>query len=154
MTRLRHALRLRRPDDCRDAALRALVSRTSEHASCFVLRCDEGLFARRLLRASTHLWLFRANQRLFCGDFVVVDMSSPVVDRRRAFAIELKLGGRLRLGGDGHQQRNVARAIAEIAARRGIVRRDCEPVRLIGDRRAILEFLGVAAPPVGVQAAA
>lgn len=105
--------------------------------------CDEWSFARELLERSTQLWLFRSNQRRFCGDFVVVDMSASRPERRRAWLVDLKLGAPLRVGGGGAgvSFRNGPRAVGEIARTTGAIRADMEPARITGDRRAVLALL-------------
>ncbi len=117
---------------------RAAVWRTA-----YRFQNDERAFARRLLRLKPNLWLFRCNQRRFCGDFVVVDMSSPEPERRRVWVVELKRGAPLRVGGGGAgvQFQNASRAVAEVARRTGVVAPDAAHDRLSGDGWEILEHL-------------
>ena len=80
----------------------------------FAFKNDEHAFARALLQRRTEIWLFRSNQRAYCGDFIAVDMSNPSPDRRRAIVIDLKRGAPLRTGGGaGVQLRNAAEAVAQ-----------------------------------------
>ncbi|MCK6592621.1 MAG: hypothetical protein L6Q76_34125, partial [Polyangiaceae bacterium] len=82
----------------------------------FELKNDERAFARELLGRKSNYWLFRSNQRRACGDFVVVDVSSPHPARRRAFVIDLKQGAPVRVGGGGAgvQLRNAESAVSEL----------------------------------------
>jgi hypothetical protein len=113
--------------------------------SAYAFCNDEAAFARELLRKRSQLWLFRSNQRRFCGDFVVVDMSSPVVERRPAWVVDLKLGAPLRVGGGGAgiQLRNSDRALAEIADVHGAIAPPLAAERVTGDRREVLGYFGV-----------
>ncbi len=79
----------------------------------FALGEPEVAFARALLSRRRNLWLYRTNQRHFCGDFVAVDMSSP--RDRRTSALELKSGEPLRLDAGGVQMAGLASALAEVA---------------------------------------
>lgn len=112
----------------------------------FAFKNDELHFARELLRRKSQLWLFRSNQRAFCGDFTVIDVSSPWPERRRAFVIDLKLGAPVRLGGGGAgvQLRNAERAVREIARTTGALGPDPTFDLLTGDSSKILAFFGAA----------
>jgi hypothetical protein len=116
--------------------------------AAYEFRNDERIFARELLTRATQMWLFRSNQRRFCGDFVVVDMSSPIAESRRAWVIDLKRGAPLKLGGGGAgvQLVNAATALAEIAHRTGVLSRTPRAEKVTGDRRAVLRHLGVSLP--------
>ncbi len=103
----------------------------------FQFRCDERQFAEELLTRHTQLWLFRADQTLGCGDFVVVDMSSPKPRHRPVTAIELKLNSKLREG--GHQLRHAARAV-EALVHMGVVE-GTDVRRLTGERKRLLAVL-------------
>ncbi len=83
--------------------------------SRFDFHCDERRFASAMLERFTHLWLFRADQRRRCGDFVVVDMSSPSPKRRGVFVLDLKLGAPL-VERAGVQMLNVPLALQELSA--------------------------------------
>lgn len=107
----------------------------------FELKNDERQFARELLRRKSNYWLFRSNQRLACGDFVVVDVSSPAPARRRAFVIDLKQGAPIRVGGGGAgvQLRNAERAIGELRAA-GVIAVEAPYELVTGDAKALLGF--------------
>ena len=127
----------------RQDAVRVLVGRLGlracrrpEAEAVFAFKDDELAFARAIAER-TQLWLFRANQRAFAGDFVVVDVSSPSVARRPALVVDLKRGGRLREGRQGSQMRRGDRALAALSAR-GVLAPSCVPVYLFGDAREVL----------------
>ena len=109
----------------------------------FALASHEKRFARELLRRRRNLWLFRANQRCFCGDFLVVDMSHSRPARRRAYVIELKAGEPLSRPPGGGQLQNSQEALAEIARRHGIIEPACQGELFRGGEEAALELLGV-----------
>jgi hypothetical protein len=111
-----------------------------EAVSVFAFKDDELDFARALAER-TQLWVFRANQRAFAGDFVVVDVSSPRVDRRPAIVVDLKRGGRLREGRRGIQMRRSDRALAALSER-GVVGPSCISVHVFGDAREVLASMG------------
>lgn len=99
-------------------------------------------FALELLREKTNFWLYRCNQRCFCGDFVVVDMSPPRVAARRARVIELKQGLPLAAAAGGIQLANHRLALDEIAGRDGVLAAGCPAELLLGDPAAVLRALG------------
>jgi len=107
-------------------------------AATYAFHNDERDFARALLERYTHLWLFRSRQSMACGDFLVVDVSSPAIARRRVFALELKQGRPLShgAGGAGWQLRNVRAAVAELVSA-GIVDARSPCVMLAGDAARI-----------------
>lgn len=113
----------------------------------FAFNSDELLFARRLLAEKGNLWLFRSNQTRFCGDFVLIDMSSPQPARRPVYVLDLKRGAKLREGGGGasNQLANARRAVERLARRTGVIAGDAPYRLLTGDRAEILRYLGVAA---------
>ena len=78
----------------------------------FALSGPEVAFARTLLRRKRNLWLYRCNQRRFCGDFVVVDMSA--VPPRPIWVLELKAGEVARAGCGGWQLRAAADVVATL----------------------------------------
>ena len=119
---------------------RALSARVR---ASFRFKNDEERFARQLVRRKSSLWVFRCNQQGFCGDFVVVDMSSPDPGRRPVFVIDLKQGAPLKVGGGGAgvQFRNAVHAVDAVARRTGAVPRGAEFVLLSGDRGELLAFL-------------
>jgi hypothetical protein len=136
-------LQLPRRALARRDAVRTLVGRLGLRASSrpeaeavFAFKDGELAFARALAER-TQLWLFRANQRAFSGDFVVVDVSSPSADRRAAIVVDLKRGGRLREGRQGIQMGRADRALAVLWAR-GVVAPPCVPVYAEGDAREVL----------------
>jgi hypothetical protein len=95
------------------AAVRPPPSAAALAVGAYAFKNDEEGFARALLARHARLWLYRSNQRAFCGDFLVVDMSSPRPEGRRALVLELKRGAPLRHGGGGAgvQLRNAERAV-------------------------------------------
>jgi hypothetical protein len=155
MTMPKYAIRVPKNDMLRPKTLERVLSRAWTRAgavprellAAFAFVNDEALFAKELLVRAPQMWLFRTNQRRFSGDFVVVDMSSPVVDKRRSWVLDLKRGAPLRLGGGGAgiQLKNAPFALAEIAATTGVLEAPVRAERVVGDRRAVLRHLGVAA---------
>lgn len=111
--------------------------------SVFHLSEDELAFARALLERSTRYHLFRANQRAFCGDFVVVDCSPPRPRDRRAVVLDLKLGARAKIGGGGAgaQLRHASEAVREVARVSGSVEVDAPFSLVTGSREAVLALL-------------
>lgn len=81
--------------------LRPPTDELARTVHAFAFKCDERSFARALLDRATQLWLYRCHQQRFCGDFVVVDRSSPDPSLRTAWVLDLKRGAPLRLGGGG-----------------------------------------------------
>jgi len=109
----------------------------------FAMREPEKRFVRALLRARSNLWVFRTNQRKWCGDFVVVDMSSPAVGERRVYVLELKASGSLTPASETHRQLSGhAAAVAEIAELHGVVGSAAVPTLLIGSPEEVLRFFG------------
>jgi hypothetical protein len=145
-------LRLHRGALARADGIAALVVRTLQPAppqmaravGAFAFKNDERAFARTLLTKKTELWLFRSNQHAFCGDFVVVDVSSPSRARRRAFVLDLKHGAELRRGGGGAgvQLRNAPRVVEEVALVTGVLDAAAPFELLTGDGRLVLSYLG------------
>lgn len=117
----------------------AALSHLSE---VFDFKNDEREFARELLRRKRNLWLFRTNQRQFCGDFIVVDMSSPDAARRCVFVLDLKQAAELRRGGGGAgvQFQRAGQAVAEVAARIEIIPPEAAFELLSGSQAALLRF--------------
>lgn len=126
------------------AALGARATR--ELVMAFEFGSDERGFCLRLVGRKTNLWLFRSNQRRFCGDFVVVDMSCPLPDARTVAVIDLKRSQPLRRGGGGAGVafRNAADAVAEIARSTGVVSPDHEAELVTGAAAEVLAWLGAA----------
>lgn len=150
----RYTVRMRRESLTHAGALASAIRRRLTHGrppshalvTQFILCRDEQRFARAVLVRGTRYWLFRSNQRRFCGDFAIIDMSEPRPGRRPCWVVELKLGADLRVGGGGAgiQLRHAHRAIAHVAATSGVVPLDATPELVAGDRRAILAHLGIA----------
>lgn len=67
----------------------------------FEMSPGEVRFARALLARHTELWLYRTDQQAFAGDFLLVDMSAPDPAMRQLWALDLKLGAPVRVGGGG-----------------------------------------------------
>lgn len=111
----------------------------------FWLKSDEPDFARTLLLQRPKFWLFRCDQKRACGDFVVVDMASPLRDKRRAYVLDLKLGAALKEGGGGAgvQLRHALSAVADIASRYQVIQAETPYVVLTGDGTALLARLGL-----------
>ena len=146
-------LRIRRDALDRGDGLAALLERTLGRPqrdgfawSAFAFKNDEQAFAKELLSRKTELWLFRSNQRAFAGDFVVVDVSSPDLARRRAYVLDLKHGAPLRLGGGGAgvQLKNAGRVVREVALRTGVLGESTEPDLVTGDAQGVLRYFGAA----------
>jgi hypothetical protein len=94
-----------------------------------------------MLREHTNLWLFRCNQRSFCGDFAVVTMSARSPARRGCWAIELKQRSGLRLcRGTPMQLANHRAAVAEIARLTGIITSETEVRVMVGDPDSVRAF--------------
>lgn len=121
----------------------------SEVVAAFRFVNDERAFARALVARKPNLWLFRCNQRAFCGDFLVVDMSSPDPRRRPVWVIDLKRGAPLRVGGGGAGVAflNAGRAVRAVAKGYEILGRRAEPELVTGDRELVLEHLNALASP-------
>lgn len=110
----------------------------------FAMREPEKRFVRVLLRERTNLRVFRTNQRRWCGDFVVVDMSSPQPASRRVYVLELKAGQVVTEAGETHRQLSrYADAVAEIARDQGIVEAGATPTLLVGSPEDVLSFFGI-----------
>jgi hypothetical protein len=107
----------------------------------FAMSSREEAFARRLLSRKRNIWIYRCNQRGWCGDFVIVDMSEPEAARRRAVVVELKSGAALKAGGGGLQVKNAAAAIDELIAA-GVLAPGSEVVTWLGSKEAVLAELG------------
>ncbi len=128
----------------RDVVARSLRGADAALFHAFAFKDDELAFARALAER-TQLWIWRVDQRSFAGDFVVVDVSSPSIARRRAVVVELKRGARLRVGRTGIQMRHAHRALADIAAL-GVIESGCEVAYVTGDARSVLAELAYNAP--------
>lgn len=122
--------------------------------AAFRFKNDERSFARRLVRLKPNLWVFRSNQHRFCGDFLVVDMSSPDPARRAVFVVDLKRGAPLKIGGGGAgiQFKNAPLAVRDVAERTGIVTPDAGFELLCGDKQYVIGYLCALCRPEGVPA--
>ncbi len=139
--RLPHAaLRARAPIA---AILRPALGRkpTAKCVAAFELTSAEWQFVHALTR-HPRFWMYRSNQRRFCGDFVVVDMSARYPSDRPVWVIDLKREGRLCLsgGGAGVQLRNRQLAVAELA-RRGVAGEDTAARPVVGGREVVMRHL-------------
>ncbi len=107
----------------------------------FAMSEPEKTFARELLRRKRNLWLYRCNQKNFCGDFIIVDMSSPRPEHRPALCLELKEGrGAEPLESPGLQLRRANEALAELE-RQTIITGESFRVFFTGGRRGMLKLL-------------
>lgn len=107
----------------------------------FEMRTQEQSFARALLARKPNLWLFRCNQRCFCGDFAVVDMSAQSPSARRAYVLELKMSAPLQVGvKPGTQLANWRAAIEDLAERYAVVASDGPVELLLGNGPDVLTF--------------
>ena len=111
--------------------------------ACFALSRPEKRFAQRLLERKRNLWLFRCNQRGFCGDFIVVDMSAARPDLRVTVVIELKSGAELTFGGGGAgvQFRQARAAVDELAETTGVIGKDASTMLACGDGELVLGWI-------------
>jgi len=123
------------------------LSVATELGERYALKSDEKPFVKELLRRKRNMWVYRCDQRRFCGDFVVVDMSSPAPGRRRVVVLDLKLGAPLVLGGGGAgvQFANAQLAVEAIAARAGIIAPGALYTLASGDKAEVLAYLGARA---------
>ena len=110
----------------------------------FAMSGPEQAFVQTVLARRTNLWLYRCNQRAACGDFLVVDVSSPAPLDRAAVAIELKAGAPLALGGARLQLTNVDAALAELIAA-GVLA-SAAVTLAHGDEAAVLAYLRTLPP--------
>lgn len=140
-------LQLPRRALARRDAIRQLVSSfdfasftRAEVEAAFAFKDEELPFARALTSRRSQLWLFRANQRAFAGDFIVVDLSSSRVAKRPVLALDLKRGQRVRLGRAGIQMQRTADAVTALAAH-GVVAQGARPLHATGDASALLVAL-------------
>jgi hypothetical protein len=111
--------------------------------AAFALTRPERRFACRLLEQKRNVWLFRCNQRGFCGDFIVVDMSADLTRRRPVVVIELKLGAGLRFGGGGagNQLQRADAALTELVETEGVIAKDAPVTLACGDGDTVLEWI-------------
>jgi len=111
--------------------------------ACFALSRPEKRFAQHLLERKRNLWLFRCNQRGFCGDFIVVDMSAARLDLRSVVVIELKSSAGLTFGGGGAgiQFRQAQAAVDELAETTGVIAKDAPTMLACGDGEVVLDWI-------------
>jgi len=111
--------------------------------SVFALTRPEKRFACRLLEQKRNVWLFRCNQRAFCGDFVAVDMSADLPRLRPACVIELKTGARLRFdgAGAGNQLQRAGAAVTELVETEGVIAKDAPVTLACGDGDEVLQWI-------------
>lgn len=109
---------------------------------CFEMRGHERAFVRTVLTRRTNVWLFRCNQRRWCGDFIAVDMSPRSPADRLARVMELKTGAPLVVGGAHLQLARHREAVDEIATRTGAVGPGAPVELLHGDAAAVLAHIG------------
>jgi hypothetical protein len=109
----------------------------------FALTRPEKRFARRLLERKRNIWLFRCNQRGFCGDFIVVDMSAGRPELRPVVVIELKSRVPPTIGGGGAsiQLRKARAAVAELADTENVIAKDTPITLVCGDYQLVLEWI-------------
>ena len=112
--------------------------------SLFAFKSNERLFARILLDHKPEYWVFRCNQRCLCGDFIVVDMSCPVRERRKVYVIEMKERATLELGGRGagNQFMETAPTLKKLARKTRAFDPHSPVEKVVGDLPHLLEFLG------------
>ena len=109
----------------------------------FALTKPEKRFACRLLQRKRNIWLFRCNQRGFCGDFIAVDMSADLPRLRSVVVIELKVGAGLRVGGAGagNQFHRVEAAVTELVETEGVIAKDTPVTLACGDDDKVLDWI-------------
>ncbi|CAM2008885.1 hypothetical protein [Acanthopleuribacter pedis] len=121
--------------------------------SLFAFKSEEGSFARDLVLGKPNFWVFRCNQKAFCGDFLVIDMSPPKVADRPVWLLDLKEGCPVSdgAGSAGAQMIHADRALAAIYAEHGAVEPNQPFEKRVGSAAALLEFFGcpVATLPSG-----
>ena len=95
-----------------------------------------------LLSRKRNLWLFRCDQKSSCGDFAIVDMSSPQPEGRRLYVLELKSGAPLRFDGKGAEGQLRNSDLVETCIReQGLAAEITDLVS--GSEGAVLSWLGV-----------
>lgn len=154
--RRRHALRaihLPNPLLADDAGLLALFRnnrrcsrrRARELLGQFTMHEAEAHFARTLLVNAPYLRVYRSNQRCFCGDFILIDMTLHNPEQRKVYVIDLKRNAPLILGGGGasNQFTRADQAVHAIARATGWIDTDCRYEKVVGDVDVVLNYLGV-----------
>ena len=109
----------------------------------FALTRPEKRFACQLLQRKRNIWLFRCNQRGFCGDFIAVDMSADLPRLRSVTVIELKVGAGLRFGGAGagNQLQRAGAAVTELVETEGVITKDTPVTLACGDGDKVLDWI-------------
>lgn len=107
----------------------------------FEMRSHERAFVKTVLARRSNLWLFRTNQRQFCGDFIAIDMSSSRRAERRAYVMELKMGELLVTGGARLQCAHYRAAVGELVGR-DVLAASSQVELLYGDGAEVLRHLG------------
>lgn len=112
--------------------------------SLFAFKSDEYFFARELVMHKPNFWVFRCNQKAFCGDFLIVDMSAPKAADRALWLLDLKEGCPLHDGAGpaGAQMIRAARAVAAVHERYDAVPAAQVPTKLVGTASALLTYFG------------
>lgn len=102
-----------------------------------------------------NVWLFRCNQRAFCGDFIAVDMSAADPGLRTAVVIELKSQSRLCFGGAGagNQFQRAGAAVAELAEQPNVIAAGVPVTLACGDSGDLLEWFAAGGHRAGLRAA-
>lgn len=112
-----------------------------ELRSAFDVSEPEKRFVRTLLRDKRNLWLYRCHQQRFCGDFIVVDMSSADRSLRPVAVIELKEREPVRAGLEATgQQKNALVAVAELVTA-GVLAAASPVEILIGGSHEVLAWI-------------
>lgn len=123
--------------------------------AAFRLHPRERAFALELLRRKSNFWLFRTHQGASCGDFVVVDMSSPDKALRPVWVVELKLDEPLHEGSGrvGNQLQNASSGLQRLVSRYQVADTQTPLLCLSGSAKAVLAHFcrpvraGCPAPP-------
>lgn len=109
----------------------------------FAMCPAETQFAASLLERKRNLWLYRCNQRQFCGDFIAVDMSSADLQNRNLAVLELKSRPGLTLGGGGagNQFQRVPAAVEELQSQAGVITSEAPLTLACGNGEQMLNWL-------------
>ncbi|MCP4806803.1 MAG: hypothetical protein GY913_06930 [Proteobacteria bacterium] len=119
--------------------MRSLTARAEPPHQQFRLSGPERAFVRVLL-SRRRLWTWRCNQKHYCGDFVVVDMSEARPSHRVAQVIELKSRSPLKTGRPGIQMSRAHR-VSKALVDRGVLDVGAERLLIQGTIDAILASL-------------
>jgi len=153
MTRSKQPLTLRLPFAMVDRHLRLeqiLAADTSRSwaqslplLAVFALTRPEKRFACRLMQRKRNIWLFRCNQRGFCGDVIAVDMSADLPRLRSVVVIELKVGAGLRFGGAGagNQLQRAEATVTELVETKGVIANDTPVTLTCGEGDKVLDWI-------------